>query len=266
MSKNKRALTAIAADMLKACRDRTRNMLHIGALLIEAKEQLEQQGDWLPWLDANFPENERTAQRYMSAVRLVTKYDNLSYLKLTKGALYTLACNEETLSDRMVEAIVAAAKAKAPMWLNNDEVIAICEGIEEAERLEEIAKDEGKTVEKVKREEAEAEAAIMAAIERRREAERAELDQVVLGDDVPLPPESEPDDVSARDTGALRLLQECVTRLTTITSRPPALFARVSVTTDDLDRAGRFLLDIVARRKAAYALDAPQAVTGQSVH
>jgi hypothetical protein len=268
MSKNRRALTAIATDLEQACRDRTTNMLHIGALLIEAKEQLDR-GGWLPWLADNFSASEDTAERYMSTARLVTKFRKLRNLKLTKGAFYTLAGNEEILSDRMVEAVVAAAKLKAPRWLDDDETTEICEHIEEVERLEAIAKDEGKTVEQVSREEAEATAVAMAAIARRREAERAEL-EADLADETappPKPPESEPADVSARDTGALKTLDECVKRLNTITSRPPALFLRASPSSDDLDRAGRFLLDIAAaRRRAAHAPDAPGAMTGQSVH
>lgn len=49
-------------------RSAVQHAIRAGELLIEAKSQLGH-GEWLPWLEANFPGSERTAQNYMRMAR-----------------------------------------------------------------------------------------------------------------------------------------------------------------------------------------------------
>jgi hypothetical protein len=47
-----------------AARDAVSHAIRVGELLTEAKS-LVKHGEWLPWLAANFPGSERTAQTWM---------------------------------------------------------------------------------------------------------------------------------------------------------------------------------------------------------
>lgn len=66
-----RSLDALAVDIRdahnmveNAARSTVEYAIHAGELLIEAKAQVRH-GEWLPWLEANFPGSERTARGYM---------------------------------------------------------------------------------------------------------------------------------------------------------------------------------------------------------
>ena len=68
---------------------RLTDVINIGNLLLEAKEQLKH-GEWLPWLKANFGSSIRSAQNYMAAARFAAKYATVAHLRLRPTALYLL--------------------------------------------------------------------------------------------------------------------------------------------------------------------------------
>jgi hypothetical protein len=71
------------------------NIIDIGDLLLEAKDQECEHGEWLEWLaDAEFDFSVDTAERYMKAAKLAAKYATLRNLKLGKTTLYALADHE----------------------------------------------------------------------------------------------------------------------------------------------------------------------------
>jgi hypothetical protein len=69
-----------------AARDAVSHAIRAGELLIEAKS-LVKHGEWLPWLDANFPGSERTAQTWM---RLASKSAAVADLPTVREAVAML--------------------------------------------------------------------------------------------------------------------------------------------------------------------------------
>jgi hypothetical protein len=106
-----RPLSAIESDLQSALRNDTANILHIGGLLIEAKEQIKH-GEWLPWLKAHGSFSERSAQRFMVTSRYAAKFKSarLADLKLRPAALYRLAESEDLFDAKVREAVFAAAQ------------------------------------------------------------------------------------------------------------------------------------------------------------
>ena len=70
----KRRLSVLADELGQevaaedAARDAVSHAIGVGELLTEAKS-LVKHGEWRPWLAANFPGSERTAQTWMAASR-----------------------------------------------------------------------------------------------------------------------------------------------------------------------------------------------------
>jgi N6-adenosine-specific RNA methylase IME4 len=110
------------AKQIRALRKRVADdIIEIGRLLAECKERCGH-GNWLPWLEAEFGWNERTAQRYISIHELAGKYDNLSDLEVPVSSLYLLpsapesaraevfarAESGERLKHAAVQAVIAA--------------------------------------------------------------------------------------------------------------------------------------------------------------
>jgi hypothetical protein len=116
-----RPLVAIENDLQSALRNDTTNILHIGGLLVEAKEQIKR-GEWLPWLKAQGSFTDRTAAHYMRAAEYAGKFETVSNLKLRPAALYRLAEREDELSAEVREAVFAAARDH---WVNEAEVLEI---------------------------------------------------------------------------------------------------------------------------------------------
>jgi hypothetical protein len=86
--KNARTLSEIT-DAVHSL-ERT-NIIDIGDLLLEAKEQGCEFGEWMDWLETEFEWSVTTAERFMNVARLVGKFPKLGNLKLGKTALYALA-------------------------------------------------------------------------------------------------------------------------------------------------------------------------------
>jgi hypothetical protein len=108
----KRTLKQIEDDLQTAMHDRTTNVLSIGALLLEAKAQVEH-GEWLPWLKAQTGFSERSAQNYMAAAKFAVKNATVADLKLRPTALYYLG--QHKIEDRFLKAILAEAENR---WID----------------------------------------------------------------------------------------------------------------------------------------------------
>ena len=119
---NRRPLKKIAAELATVLKSETNSVIKAGRLLAEAKEQLDQHGEWLVWLSENFAHSSRTAQRYQAAHAFALKYDTVSHLRLSTSALYSLVDAERAGHHEAVEAALAEAKTQ---WIDDFRVWGI---------------------------------------------------------------------------------------------------------------------------------------------
>jgi Protein of unknown function (DUF3102) len=95
MSKRKNARTLSEIADAVHLLERT-NIIDIGDLLLEAKDQECEHGEWLDWLvDAEFDFSVGTAERYMNVAKLNAKFCTLRNLKLGATTLYELANHDD---------------------------------------------------------------------------------------------------------------------------------------------------------------------------
>jgi hypothetical protein len=89
------------------------DIIEIGRLLAECKEHCGH-GNWLPWLDAEFGWNERTAQRYINDYDLAGKYDNLSDLGIGVSIVHLLAApsTPEAAREEVIERAEAGERLR----------------------------------------------------------------------------------------------------------------------------------------------------------
>jgi hypothetical protein len=124
-----RDLGVIARELHTALKREAADIITIGALLTEAKNQLDH-GEWLSWLAANFGSSVSTADNYIAAARFAAKFPTVGNLKLRlrPTALYALGHDLASPSGRYdrkaITAIFSEAQTK---WVN-------------AKRAEEIAR------------------------------------------------------------------------------------------------------------------------------
>jgi hypothetical protein len=86
-----RSLATIVSNINRVLDAETNNVVAIGNLLIEAREQLEH-GQWTPWLKENFRMSADTAANYMDAAGFASKFRNFRNLpNLSASTLYILA-------------------------------------------------------------------------------------------------------------------------------------------------------------------------------
>jgi hypothetical protein len=106
----KRDLAAIAGDIHALER---RNVFEIGGLLIEAKSACEH-GAWMQWLEDEFSWSDSTANNYVSAFHLKTKFPTVGNLKIPSRTLYDLADDlDDADLPTLIEALEEASKAKS---------------------------------------------------------------------------------------------------------------------------------------------------------
>jgi len=113
-----RPLEIINAELRIALKLDTDNVISIGKLLTEAKDQLPH-GAWIPWL-RGFGIDPRTAQNYMAAHRVSLKYETVSHLKLRPAALYAM----DEMTPAEVEKILKAAK-RSGKYINREQALEI---------------------------------------------------------------------------------------------------------------------------------------------
>jgi Protein of unknown function (DUF3102) len=114
---NSRPLKKIASEIAIALKREAKNVIEVGGLLTEAKEQLDEHGQWLPWLSENFSLSIRTAQNYMAASALAAKYATDAHLLLKVSGLYALVDADRDGNSEAVEAALCEAKVQ---WVGDD--------------------------------------------------------------------------------------------------------------------------------------------------
>jgi hypothetical protein len=98
--------TEVAA-VERSWRDVVGHAIRAGELLLEAKAAVGH-GEWLPWLEANFPGSERTARNYM---RLATNRQHVADLPTVREAIATLTETSDAEAPRETD-IEARIEAK----------------------------------------------------------------------------------------------------------------------------------------------------------
>jgi Protein of unknown function (DUF3102) len=264
MNTTKRSLKAIEAGLAKSLNANHRSEIECGQWLTEAKDQLEH-GEWLPWLDAHFPHSVPTAERWMRIAVLCAKFVKLTNLKINKGALYHLADKIDDLDDRIISDIVKAAAKKPGKWTKEYDIFEVLA----ARKLKQEAAQRGISVADLKREREQQSQARVDAVRREREEwqrQQAEADAEVVaeadalldaldappssGDAPPQPVEAPVGERPSQDRFVFDALAHAVAQLDTIVSKPMHILTAAPISSDSLERAGRFLLDIVNARNA----------------
>jgi hypothetical protein len=159
----------ITKELHVALKREAADVIAIGALLIEAHNQLGH-GGWLPWLAENFDSSVSTAENYMNAARFAAKFPTVGNLRLRPTALYVLGndLDLENFDRKTINAIFREAETK---WVNADRVSEIAKSLQKPKPP--------KTIEEI-----EAETAAEAAVQ-------AETDDIVDGPPPELPPAPE---------------------------------------------------------------------------
>jgi hypothetical protein len=261
---NRRPLKAIEASLAKSLKAHGASEVECGEWLNEARNQLDH-GEWLLWLDAHFPHSVDTAGRWMGVAKLFDRFRNLRNLKLTKGASYYLANRIDDIDDRIVAAIAKVAAGNPNKWIGDDAIEVFTSEIEAREREQE-AQERGITVAELEQERKQQEEQEEQELQerqraleewRRKQAESAaeaaaEADAMLdasSGDDgPPRPVEAPVGERPSQDKFIHDTLMDAVERLDAIVSKPLQVLAAASVSSDAMERVGRFLLDIVNAR------------------
>lgn len=128
--RKRRDLKLITDDLHSELAREATSIIAIGALLIEARGQLDH-GEWLPWLEENFSESTSTAENYMAAAHFVAKFPTVTNLKLRPTALYRLGRAldnpDDLFSDR--KTIKAILKAAETEWVSVYRALTIADAL-----------------------------------------------------------------------------------------------------------------------------------------
>ena len=98
--------------------------INAGQLLIEAKRQVKH-GEWLPWLEANFPGSRRTATTYM---KLAENGKRVSHLPTVREALAVLTTPKQSENDQFT--LLSEAEVGAVEGFRSAKATAAEHGIE----------------------------------------------------------------------------------------------------------------------------------------
>ena len=157
IKKIRRNLAVITGELQTAMEVGNSNIITIGGLLIEAREQVEH-GGWIDWLYENFDSSVSTAENYMNAARLAAAFPTVGNLKLRPSVLYLLGGAKSPIFDsNAIEAILQEAETN---WVSSTRAWDIAYSLQpkpEPPTEAEIAALEAKS--KAHREEIEAEIA-----------------------------------------------------------------------------------------------------------
>jgi len=233
-------LDRIAARVRTALRNRTKNVIEIGKLLIESRKHLEH-GEWLAWLAENFDLSPRTAQRYVAATEYVAKSDTVSYFaNLSASVLYRLA--EGDFDDRVEAAILAAARKRR---VDEDAMWAICERLAppDDDVVDDADDDDDDTAD---------------------HAEEAPDPEIVAILDGPPPAVPPPAPIPPPTDFALRDFDQAISVLKRLMTKLSAQFVSSIHSGDDLESVARFIRD-VTKTKAANANGPPRCGAKQRI-
>ncbi len=109
--KNARSLARIEADLEAAFKREARGPIEIGGLLLEAKEQLSH-GQWLIWLNSNFPHSVSTCENYINAAKFAAKFPTVVNLKVSPTGFYALAKSDNDGDAEVVKRALHEAETK----------------------------------------------------------------------------------------------------------------------------------------------------------
>jgi Protein of unknown function (DUF3102) len=230
MTKRIRRDIGLIAEQLQVVMKReAADIIEIGDLLLEAKDQLEH-GEWLPWLKTNFGPSTTTAENYMAAARFAAKIPNVVNLKLRPTALYLLGRELDDPSDfyspKVIKAILKAAETE---WVNTERAFEIARSLQPPEPPIEDREAEWIAAE---------------------EAERSEIDDILEGPPPDLPPAPE---ATVRDV-ILPPFDQAVGTLAQLQTKPLASFIATTYEPDRIRAVIIFLqevADAIEKRKAA---------------
>jgi Protein of unknown function (DUF3102) len=244
---NARPLARIEADLAAAFQRESRGAIEIGGLLIEAKEQLDAHGQWLPWLKDKFPHAIRTAQNYMAAHRLAGEYATVAHLKLSTGGLYALVAADNAGDVSVIDKVLQEAKTK---WVDADRVREIAEelrpppdplppstGEDPAEKPDADADDANDD-----------------------DDDDDDGDDETPPDDERPPPPSP--GLNPKQARLVRDFDDAVAAFKNLVTRRAADFAPAATPTFDLEMIGNFLLQVARERSRASSEIARAAITG----
>jgi hypothetical protein len=221
MKKVARNINVIINELQIALKREAADIIAIGNLLLEAKDQVEH-GRWLLWLKANCGLSESTAQNYMNASRFAIKYPTVGVLKLRPTVLYALGSDLDGISVDKIEAIFKVAETE---WVNLDRANAIIEAMpEERSGIEDEEEQQRPAAEERARE----------------EAVQSEIDDILEGPPPELPPAPE---ATAPDI-ALPPFDQAVETLSRLQTKPLASFITTTHSLDKIRMVADFLRDV----------------------
>ena len=120
-NRKNRVIDTIANEIRVALKREVIDVIAVGALLSEAKKQIDKHGEWLPWLEQEFSLSQRSAYRYMTAFDFASSnLPDVANLKITVSALYLLS--DECPAPHELAAIVKEAKKR---WIGATQARAI---------------------------------------------------------------------------------------------------------------------------------------------
>ena len=254
---NRRRLKTIAAELATVLTRETKSVIEAGGLLAEAREQLDENEQWLSWLRDNFSLSIRTAQRYLAAHAFAGAHDTVSHVSLTVSGLYALVGADQAGHSDAVEAALSEAKVKR---IDDTRVWEIVAALRPPPTP---PPDEGSDDEDPPPDEAER------PYPSPGEAGDEETDPNAEGSDEapePPPPDDDrppptpPPGLNPRQAAQLRQFEEAAKALRGLAAKPSREFATTNMAAFDLETIADFLRQVAKEKaKAVKVTDQPQA-------
>ena len=244
---NRRPLKKIAAELVVTLKSETKSVLKAGRLLAEAREQIDQHGEWLIWFSREFrclPAS-RTAQRYQAAHAFALKYDTVSHLRLSTSALYSLVDAERAGHHEAVEAALAEAETQ---WIDDFRVWGIVASLQPPPEPPPDAEDQAEPLD-------EADEELEPDPEGGDEAPEDEPEPKPADD---RPPPTPPPGVSPRQAAQLSKFEIAAKELLGLAARSAREFLATAISDFDLETAANFLEQVAREKKKLKAADSDQ--------
>ena len=270
---NRRPLKKIEAELATALKCEAKyvikasgQLIKAGGLLAEAKEQLTEHGEWLPWLKDNFPRTPRTAQNYVAVYALMVKFkcETVSHLNLPANALYALV---EADRNGHFEAVQSALDEAKTQWVDADRVYAIGAALAQ-QKLNEAIKAAGTGDPPSDAEPPPDEVGDGARDEETEPAPEPEPEPDAEGCDEAPEPEPDPDDdrppptpppaLNPRQAAQLNKFEAAARELLGLMAKPAREFLATAISDFDLETAANFLEQVAREKKKLKAADSNQ--------
>jgi hypothetical protein len=247
---NRRPLKTIAAEIRTKLKREAVDVIEIGALLAEAREQLKH-GEWLPWIEAEFDLSARTATRYLNVhdfARAQPKSAKMSDLKLDASALVTLAESDwKGVDKQAVKEVLQKAKTE---WISNRSAQNQINARRPLPAPPPPSDDKGP----------DAELPDEATGEGEPPPDEAPYEEEPSPDD-DRPPPTPPPGLTPRQVSQLRQFEEAARTLLGLAAKPSREFAAADMVGFDLETIADFLRQVAKEKaKAGEAADQPQAI------